>query len=244
MLEKDQALCLKCVDYSETSQVITLFTREHGVVSLMVRGSRRSKSAFGGAIELFSYGDVVYSPARTSNLGTLTEFDRSPKFIGLRKSMYMLNCSMLSAELTLSLIRRYSYDSTLFDSLVNFLVDLQQVKNKEQMLALLLVFEITLLGELGLGLVLDHCANCNISFSERWQEFYFSEAANGLLCRDCERNFYDKLRLDPVSAKILSDLRLMHDASEQILFRIHQIFLMHFTYLLNQPPKMAKYFTS
>ena len=244
MLEKDQALCLKCVDYSETSQVITLLTREHGKVSLMVKGSRRKKSAFGGSIELFSYGNVVYLPAQHTNLGTLTEFDRSAKFIGLRRGMYILNCAMLSAELTLSLVRKHSYDSALFDSLVNFLADLQEATDKKQMLSLIIVFEISLLQDLGLGMVLNSCANCNIPFSEKWQEFYFSEEANGLICRDCERNFHDKLRLDPVSANILSNLRLMNQASEQILFRVHQLLLMHFTYLMNKAPKMAKYFMS
>ena len=53
---KDKAICLRAVNYSETSQVVTLFTRDHGKIAAMAKGSRRAKSSFDGAIEVFSFG--------------------------------------------------------------------------------------------------------------------------------------------------------------------------------------------
>jgi DNA repair protein RecO (recombination protein O) len=37
---KDTAICLRMVNYSETSQVVTLFTRDSGKVAAMAKGSR------------------------------------------------------------------------------------------------------------------------------------------------------------------------------------------------------------
>ncbi|MBM4027044.1 MAG: DNA repair protein RecO, partial [Planctomycetes bacterium] len=41
MLTKDQAICLRTVDYSETSQVVTLFARQAGKVRAIAKGSKR-----------------------------------------------------------------------------------------------------------------------------------------------------------------------------------------------------------
>ena len=57
---KDTAICLRAVNYSETSQVVTLFTRDHGKVAAMARGSRRTKSSFDGSIEVFSLGEAMF----------------------------------------------------------------------------------------------------------------------------------------------------------------------------------------
>ena len=45
MLKKDQAVCLRKADYSETSQVVTLFTRSHGKIPAMAKGAKRAKSS-------------------------------------------------------------------------------------------------------------------------------------------------------------------------------------------------------
>ncbi|MHC4155757.1 MAG: DNA repair protein RecO, partial [Planctomycetota bacterium] len=56
MLTKDEAICIRAVDYSETSQIVTFFTRANGKVGAIAKGSKRPKSAFDGAIEVFSHG--------------------------------------------------------------------------------------------------------------------------------------------------------------------------------------------
>ena len=52
--EKASALVLKLVDFSETSLVVTLFTREFGKVQALAKGGRRPKGPFESALDLLA----------------------------------------------------------------------------------------------------------------------------------------------------------------------------------------------
>jgi len=70
-------ICLRTVDYSETSQVVSFLTRDTGVVNLMAKGTKRPKSKSGGAIDLLAEGDVLFSRKNPDALGLLMEFSET-----------------------------------------------------------------------------------------------------------------------------------------------------------------------
>ena len=98
MLTKDLAICIRAVDYSETSQILTLFTRQAGKISAIAKGSKRPKSAFDGPIEVFSHGKIVFSDSNKEKLATLTEFEQQPGFTNLAGNLFALNCSFFATE--------------------------------------------------------------------------------------------------------------------------------------------------
>lgn len=74
-LVKTHAAVLAATDWSETSQVVTLYCRSLGKVRGLAKGSRRrgrSFNAFDGAFEAGSCGEVVLSHKR-AGLSTITE---------------------------------------------------------------------------------------------------------------------------------------------------------------------------
>ena len=75
MLTKDLAICIRAIDYSETSQIVTFFTRASGKIGAIAKGSKRPKSAFDGPIEIFSHGRIVFTDSNKEKLATLTEFE-------------------------------------------------------------------------------------------------------------------------------------------------------------------------
>ena len=98
---KDKAICLRAVNYSETSQVVTLFTRDHGKIAAMAKGSRRAKSSFDGAIEVFSFGETMFIIKDSGvQLATLTEFGQQPRFRMLSQNLNALNAALFAVELT------------------------------------------------------------------------------------------------------------------------------------------------
>lgn len=242
MLQKDRAICLRAVNYSETSQVVTLLGRKSGKISAIAKGSKRPKSSFEGPIEVFSSGHIVYAPRSGGKLATLTEFQQEPVFRTLRTKLFALNCGFFAAELLDAFTQEADPHSELFDSFFQFLCDVQEAEDKFIAVGFLVLFQLTLLSEVGTRPVLGGCANCNTTFGDQWPQVYFSSSANGLICYDCEQAFVDKIRLTKKCAKCLSDLQLIKNASPTTMNEIEKVLIYHFTALLHRPPKMAKHF--
>ena len=269
MLTKDFAICIRAADFSETSQIVTFFTRATGKIKAIAKGSKRPKSAFDGPIEVFSYGKIVFSDSNKEKLATLTEFESAyggPGFTNLGSNPFALNCSFFAAELLDLLTDEYDPHPELFDSFLQFLQNANEqqatrIENRESSienrdtLVLLILFQLALLKEIGLRPILSYCVNCKTRYKIRgtrderretrdetnWSEVYFSSSANGLICRDCEASFPDKVRLTGNAANCLANLKMIADSNEKTLNEIEKILIHHFTNTLGRPPKMAKY---
>jgi len=248
MLTNDHAICIRAVDYSETSQVVTFFARQAGKVPMIAKGAKREKSSFGGPIEIFSYGDIVFSESGREKLAALAEFEPVAGIVNypvLSADLFALNTCLFAAELVNSLTNDYDPHPALFDSLLQFIHDASCEKSsadsRSKLLANLIVFQLILLTEIGLCPVLDHCVNCRNKFDSRWPEIYFSTDARGLICMDCQGPFPDKIRLTRESAKFLADSKLLASVSLPALKDVENVLIRYITDTLGRPPKMAKY---
>ena len=77
-LVHDRCICLRKTEYSETSQILTLFSRRYGVFRAIAKGAhRRTKagaSKFDGGIDFLEVGDAVFTHDPARDLATLTEW--------------------------------------------------------------------------------------------------------------------------------------------------------------------------
>lgn len=242
MLTKDHAICIRAVDYSETSQIVTFFTKSSGKISAIAKGSKRPKSAFEGPIELFSHGRIVFSDSTKQKLATLTEFQQQSGFNALAADLFALNCASFATELVDKLTNEYDPHPKLFDSFLQFLKSTRATSGERRdTISLLILFQLTLLKEIGLQPILNACANCKNPVLAGRSDTYFSSSANGLICRDCEPSFADKIRLTKDAADCLTNLKTLAKTRQKTLNEIERILIYHFTEILGRPPKMAKY---
>jgi DNA repair protein RecO (recombination protein O) len=243
MLTKDLAICIRAVDYSETSQIVTFFARETGKIGVIAKGSKRPKSSFDGPIEILAHGEIVFTDSNREKLATLTEFQQQTALLNLRKNLFALYCCYFAAELLNGLTHDYDPHAELYDSFVQFLRNAGQHETEQRMLAALILFQLGLLGEVGLQPILGHCANCKTRYDIRNTnyEYYFSSSANGLICRDCEISFADKIRLNKNVAACLTSLKQIPASTEETLVQTGKVMVRHFTELLGRPPRMAKH---
>jgi DNA repair protein RecO (recombination protein O) len=260
MLTKDTAICLRTTDYSETSQIVTLFTRAAGKINAIAKGSKRPKSAFDGPLEVLSSGQIVFSDSSREKLANLTEFQQTPAFSCTAENLFAMNCCLFAAEMVNALTHDYDPHPKLFDAFSQFLQNANERQatsdEKRDVLSLLILFQLTLLKEVGLFPVLNACTNCKTQYASRNtpcchsrasgnpHQFYFSSSANGLICTDCEASFPDKIKLTKNTADCLADSKRIPEANEKTLDEIQQVLVKHFTEILHRPPKMAKYVLS
>lgn len=178
------AIVLHAFDYSETSRILRLATREAGVVSVLARGARRSTKRFGSALDLFAEGvaDIMVRDQR--DLQTLCGFDVRRARPELAADLGRFAGASTLAELVL----RFSTDDpqdSLFDSLARAL-DALSVALPDDTRAATLAGAWRLVGELGFAPSLETCSACHGPVAADLP-LPFSHAAGGVLCVRCAR---------------------------------------------------------
>ncbi len=74
--QKDNALLLRAIAYSDSSLILHLLTSQHGRISLMARGARRIKSPFRAGLMPLYQLNIRWREPRTGSMGTLLEVQR------------------------------------------------------------------------------------------------------------------------------------------------------------------------
>jgi DNA repair protein RecO (recombination protein O) len=119
----DQAICIRQWDWSETSQTVSLFARETGMVRGIAKGSRREKGAFSGGLEVLTRGEMVAIIKPGADLANITAWDLQEIFPALRRSLGVFYASMYLADLAHHAVSDRDPHPALFDALLAALRD-------------------------------------------------------------------------------------------------------------------------
>ena len=119
--EKALALVVRGTDWSETSRIATLWTREFGKVRALAKGGRRLKSSFEVAFDLLTVCHVVFIRKHSGGLDLLTEAQVAERFPHLRTDLHALYAGYYVAELLSDGTQDYDPHPALFDAAVETL---------------------------------------------------------------------------------------------------------------------------
>ena len=240
--EKATALVLRTTDYSETSKIATLWTREFGKVRVLAKGGRRLKSRFESALDLLTLCSIVLLRKSSGGLDLLTEAQVVKRFSQLRTNLQALYAGYYIAELLADWTEEYDPHPILFDEALATLESLGQ--NPGLRLAR---FELVLLRELGYSPSLEVCAACQTAVNG--QNLAFSAAAGGVLCRACQVGRRERR---PLPAEVWQALRALsasgeawqHAWSPAVRADIRQLLGQYVTYLMGRQPRLLPYLGS
>ncbi|MCC7145429.1 MAG: DNA repair protein RecO [Phycisphaeraceae bacterium] len=125
---KDLAICVRHMDWSETSQVVTLLTEQHGLIRGLAKGSRRmSPSAvarFSGGIELLTLGQALGSLRTAYELAGITEWDLQESYPQLRTNLHAQQIALYAADVTAAMIADHDPHPKTFAGLRALLAEL------------------------------------------------------------------------------------------------------------------------
>src|SRR5687767_8126871 len=100
-LVSTSSIVLSTLRYSETSKIVRLATREHGVQSAIAKGVLRPKSRFGAALQLLSEGQAQLLMKEYRELHVLTAFDLKRLHVGLATDLERYASACALAEVML-----------------------------------------------------------------------------------------------------------------------------------------------
>ncbi len=113
--EKATAIIVRTVDFSETSLVLTLFTRELGKIGAMAKGGRRLKGPFDSALDLLALCRIVFLHKSSESLDLLTEAKLLRRFRPPGRDLGPLYAGYYVAELLRELTDENDPHPELFD---------------------------------------------------------------------------------------------------------------------------------
>ena len=207
--EKTLALVLRTVEFSETSSIVTLFTREFGKIRGLAKGARRPKGPFESALDLLSLCRLVFLRKSSEALDLLTEAKLERRFRPANRDLSSLYAGYYVAELLNELTDDAEPQADLFDAADETLVRLSQGLGPVDVVVLR--WEMTALRILGHQPALASCAECGKEIAAT-ARVPFGQLAGGVLCGACRPG---KRQVVSVRAVAIDALRKLADEQDQ-----------------------------
>lgn len=167
-VQQQPAYLIHHYDYSESSLLLELLTRDYGRVGVIAKGARRPRSGKRALLNLFS--PLLVSWSGRGELGVVTDIEANGLPLVLVGDV--LYSGFYINELMLRLLHRDDAHSALFDGYHQCLRHLQSNPEHD---AALRIFEALVLREIGYGLVLDHDTDSNSVIREEYLYEYTAD---------------------------------------------------------------------
>ncbi len=246
--EKALALVVRGTDWSETSRITTLFTREFGKVRALAKGGRRLKSNFDVAFDLLSVCRIVFLRKASGGLDLLTEARMEERFPILRENLSALYAGYYIAELLADGTQDYDPHPGLFETAIGTLRGLGETGADPH--AHVTTFELVWLRELGYSPRLDACAGCGARLlSEGVERVTFSPSSGGALCPLCGPSALDRrgvslegfAALRELTAALETDRPTMRSIPPGVSGELRQILGQTVSFVLGRRPRLLGY---
>lgn len=176
------SVILQSFAYSETSKILRLLTRTHGVRSVIAKGALRPRSRYGGILEPFTDGVATLYLKEGRDLQTLSGFELRRSRQGLGRHLVRFGGASLLGELILRTASEEAHPE-LFDAFRRGLDALDRAADTE-LEAAVLAEAWHLIGHLGFAPALDSCLGCGREV-EPAEATTFDHAAGGIRCPEC-----------------------------------------------------------
>ncbi|MDD5440490.1 MAG: DNA repair protein RecO [Candidatus Omnitrophica bacterium] len=174
------AVLLKKTEIRETSLILDFYTKDHGRVRGVIKGVRSPQPQFGALYELFSLDRIVYYESKNKDLFVIARCELVEYFSGIRSDIERISHALYYTELIDATCGLGERNTAIFTLLTGCLAMLGAGENPRHVTK---VFEIKLLGLLGLMPELKNCVECRgTDFGEKVR---FTVSRGGVICSRC-----------------------------------------------------------
>jgi DNA repair protein RecO (recombination protein O) len=173
-------VCLRKIDFSETSQVLRFFTRGHGKISCIAKGSKRRRGAFPVPFDILAVYDLVRIEKRPGTLDLVTQAERLKTFPRLAGDYARFAAACYAAEFADEFCPEGMAVEALYDRLEEVL---GRLEGGTPVPDALFSFEARAIQALGYFPRLRECGICRREV--RRPEAFFSLRDGGAVCADC-----------------------------------------------------------
>ena len=178
-IESIEGIILSETNYSESSKILNVLTKEYGLIGVISKGCRNMKSKLRGVSRKLLYGTIhiYYKP---NGLSTLIGVDVINSYSKTLMDLEKISYASFILDL-INQVLKQTDSSEIFDLLKDTLNKLEEGLNP---IALTNILELKLLDYLGVSPSIDQCTHCG----SQKNIVTLSSDAGGYVCKDCYNN--------------------------------------------------------
>lgn len=242
---KTLAVCIRKIDYSETSQVLWLLTPRYGRVTVMAKGSKRgTKKRPPAPLETACLYDLVYYEKADADMATLAEYQLIEHFSGLHAALPRFFAAMYALEICRKAVMAHAEAEEFFQAFVHTLQALNVTTDPRLPIEYLKIETLRFLGSLP---EIDECVSCGARLrrEKRPPQITLSITGGGVvcqLCRDSHPRIYKVPRTALSAYESLAHWGLPPDgAGDAELLSVRGLVDPFFRYHFDHPMKLAAF---
>jgi DNA repair protein RecO (recombination protein O) len=179
MIVSTDAIVLRTVNYSETSIIVTLFSKESGKMTLMAKGARKPKSLFAAQLEPMNILNINYFHKDARNIQLLKNSSFIEDSTDIRENFDALNYGLTIVEILDKLLHENDIDPIVFRLSIKILSALKSTQINYDILFSFFLLQLSV--RLGFMPELNKCCNCFINL----ETAKFDEHKGELMCKNC-----------------------------------------------------------
>jgi len=199
-LQTTDAIVIGGHDLAEADRIVVFYTLTSGKVRAVADGVRRIRSRFGGNIQLFSHGRLVYFERPNRTLHKVNEFLAVRPHQGLREDLDRIALASTAVEAVALGVEENEPSPGLFELLAEALDHLETANRPVLVLE---GFLLQLLRLLGYRPEFQECVRCRNQLPAR-DAAHLSPTHGGAICASCRAGAPDAF---PVTPEALGFLR-------------------------------------
>ena len=191
---KVKAIVISENNYSETSKLLNIYTKEYGIVGIIAKGAKRLKSPLRSVTSKLTYGYFQFN-YKEGKLSNLICVDVINPFNEIKKDLLKISYASYLLELTNQIVKQ-SNNKDIFDLLESSLLKIEEGFDPTVITNIL---ELKYLKYLGISPELNSCSICGST-----KILTVSTTKGGFVCTNCHTN--EKI----VDKKTIQILRMLY----------------------------------
>jgi DNA repair protein RecO (recombination protein O) len=238
-LGRSAAVVIGSFPLGESDRAVSFFSREFGRVRGVAKAARRLRSRFGGGLQLFTLGQLVFFDSGRSELVRIDHFDVTHPFAGLREDLGRLGEAAWMVEIVTRTTGERDRQPALYGLLVRAL---RAMEDSPRPARVAVCFGVRCLDVLGLRPRLDRCVACGCAYPFPHPAL----AEEGIVCERC-RGGVEAVAVAPATVAAFARLRAARweDAVTTPVGRagpeLRAVLDTHLSRLIGQPTRSGRF---
>lgn len=175
---KVEGIVIGETNYSESSKILKVFTKEFGIISIMSKGCRNIKSKLRGVSNKLSYANFMIK-YKKDGISTLIDADIIDTLRNIVMDIERISYLSYLLDLT-DQVYRHSKSDKIYPILISIINKINDEYDPE---VLTIIYELKLLEFLGISPNIDSCSICGNTKNI----VTISVKDGGFICQDCYR---------------------------------------------------------